>query len=388
MRTFITTLSVLLLATQACEPTDVTMSLMAYDKKTDSYLFKDVEVKTLTDIDRLEGDSTTIYGGATVVLNYEEDYLKWKDGGHSVAFEAVEKNGVLVPEDYDSLAMASIYYNIELSRTFFIEELGLPEDALGELPTYYWLDFEIVEQDGEKSTMLDNAFYMYMGEKSQAFFVVPFDRFQWIPMPLNSGIITHEYTHAVFDTIVLGMSDHLEMNDSGTNFLNGINEGCADFMAVARTGDPDFIAHSIPSNLFFSECNWPGRVRDLARDASDTGNWNYAVSIDQPARNLSTYDFCPYDVGSFWTVLMYEIAGTINLEKTAKPSDKSLKKVARWLMEALQNLGDQLEQDFEIWDLLSLFVMRINSQADREAACDVIEQRYQYNSYYTQVSGC
>ena len=51
----------------------------------------------------------------------------------------------------------------------------------------------------------DNAFYMRVTNDEQAFFIINHQLFQWIPMSLNGGIITHEYTHYVFDTFVLGI---------------------------------------------------------------------------------------------------------------------------------------------------------------------------------------
>ncbi|MCP4598996.1 MAG: hypothetical protein GY847_00375 [Proteobacteria bacterium] len=369
-----------------CESGDVTINLLAYDAKSDSYNFKDVKITTLNNVEKLEGATTRLLGEASLELNYQGDYLEWKETGRPVAFQAIKENGVLIPEDFHSLAMVSTYYNLELSRNFFVEELDLPADAMGALPTYYWPKLSIIEKNGDESEMVDNAFYMYMTEKEQAFFIVPFDDFQWIPMSLNTGIITHEYTHAVFDVLVFGLADLAPLTDSGTNFLYGLNEGTADFMAIARTGDPRFIRHSIPFELMGSLCN--GTLKDVVRDASIQNSFTWAN--DNAARSLAPLGFCPYEIGSFFASLLYEIAGTIGEPSSEKPSDEALKKVASWLLDSLADLGAQLPQDFEIWHLLSLFVLQIDSQVDRDTVCELIDKYdvTQDDLLYIHVEGC
>lgn len=367
----------------ACEQPDVTIRLLVYDWAADTYMFKDVEVRTLTDVNTLQGRATNIYGGAELTLNYVQNHLKWQDNGHDIAFSAIDKGGVLIPEDYDSLAMASIYYNIESARFFFIETLGLQIDVVGSLPTYYWASLTIVDQLGRETTLLDNAFYMFMTEK-RAFFVMPFEQFQWIPMSLNVGIMTHEYTHAVFDVLVLGLSGDGFLSDSGANFLYGLNEGCADFMAVAFTGDPNFMRHSIAEGLYGAECNQSGVATDIVRDASV--NIDYTRQMDRAARNIDKNDFCPYDIGSFWASLLYEIAKEIDTQGNEYVSEAAIQKVAYWLAGTMGALGDRLESDFELYDALSLFISQILDTTDVDDACTVINRRY--NMYYSEVKGC
>ncbi len=369
-----------------CESDEVTANLLAYDAKTDSYSLKDVKITTLDDVEKLTGTSTRLLGEASLELNYQNDYLEWKERGRPVAFQAIKDNGVLIPEDFHSLAMVSTYYNMELSRNFFVEDLGLPKDAMGALPTYYWPRLRIIEKNGDESEMVDNAFYMYMTEKEQAFFIVPFNELQWIPMSLNTGVITHEYTHAVFDVLVFGLADLVLLTDSGTNFLYGINEGSADFMAIARTGDPRFIRHSIPFGLMGSLCN--GTLKDVVRDASK--QYSFTWARDNSARTLAPHDFCPYEIGAFFASLLYEIAGAVDEPPSQSPSSEALRKVAVWLLDSLDELGTQLPPNFEIWHLLSLFVLQIESQSDRDTACELIDKYdiTQDELLYIHVAGC
>jgi hypothetical protein len=383
-RLFILIFPILLFVTTSCEPDEIVMNLFVYDVDSDTYDFKNVPIETLNDVNRLEGEATTLLGGVEMEINFEDDYIKWLESPHSVAFSAFDSGDVLIPEDYDSLAMASIYYNVEKTIAFF-EAIGLPQEEIGYLPTYYLAEITIIDYDGEESTMVDNAFYMSVSSNEKGIFIVPFFNLQWVPMPLNSGILTHEYTHAVYDVVVKEALTYQSISESGLNFLYGINEGCADYMAVARTGDANFMRHSTSQDTLITTCNDPDAPKPVERDASRV--ILYSDAIAAPARDLPFEEFCPYDIGSFWASLLYGIAGEIDPLNASHPSDEARYKVATWLMEALVDLGNEtLEDDFEIWQLLSLFVLRINSTADRAAACLVIEDRY--SIYFSQVEGC
>jgi Fungalysin metallopeptidase (M36) len=361
-----------------CSQDNVSIQLLVYDEVSDEYSLDSAEVTTLDDVWTLDGEATRLIGGSKLELDYVNNQLKWDEAGHTVAFSAVKKDDVLIPEDYDSLAMASIYYNMELSMLFF-EEIGIPGDALGELPTYYWSNLTITEYvDGkpEKTRMLDNAFYMYIEDNHRAFFIMPFNQFQWIPMPLNGGILTHEYTHAVFDALVM---DNISlMTLSGANFLYAINEGSADFFAVARTGDPDFMSHSIPKGVYVVACN--GFSREIVRDASVS--WAYSNAMDLAARTSDNLSYCPYGLGEFWESLLYEMATEIDSDTQIQGTQK----VAGWLLGAIVELGQTVQADFEIWHLLSLLIKQIENPSDREAACFVVEKRCAV--YFAEVDGC
>ncbi len=381
---FLLTFPLLIFFALACETDNVVMNLFVYDTVSDSYQFQDVEIETLNNVTRLKGEATTVWGGIALEINFEEDYIKWKKAAHSVAFNAFKKDDVLIPEDYDSLAMASIYYNTELTVGFF-EDIGIAQEVVGTLPTYYLADITIIDYDGEESTMVDNAFYMSVSSDEKGIFIVPFYNLQWVPMPMNSGILTHEYSHAVFDVVVKKAPVYGALSNSGANFLYGINEGSADYTAVARTGDPNFMSHSMSSEILFTTCNDPDEPKPIERDASRT--ILYGEEIDTPARDMDFEDFCPYDIGSFWASMLYAIAVEIDNDTGDIPSEEARYKVATWLLEALVELGDgELEEDFEIWQLVTLFVARINSDEDRAEACSVIESRY--SLYFSFVEGC
>lgn len=360
------------------------MRLLVYDQEQDSYSFQNVELKTLDNVQTLEGEATELRGGASMTIDYKTGYLKWHNVGHSVAFSAIEgEGGVLVPEDYHSLAMASTYYNFELSMLFFLE-LGLSEDMLDRLTTYYWADITFIQQSGEKINETDNAFFINIPGDMRAFFIMPFASFQWIPMPLNSGIITHEYTHMIFDRLFPETSTNLA--DSGANFLLAINEGTADYMAVARTGDPDFMEHSVAYNTFQTESCSGLQGIELVRNASDL--IIYTSSLDFNALQSGRTDFigCRYEIGAFWSAMMYEIARNLDSSGANIPGKQFRDLVARWLLGSLVDLSKNIEHDFDIVDAVNFFVARIKGPSDRKTACSVIEKRFSYR--FSEVEGC
>ncbi len=138
-----------------------------------------------------------------------------------------------------------------------------------------------------KGGMRNNAFY---DGKTDSMLIVPYTQ-QDLPIAINAGILAHEHFHSLFYKLVLkglgqAASNHdralflresgiqdleqtpssmgriegrvtpLQPNDQDSEevhtyyhsaLLRGINEGLADFWGWMYTGNPDFIAASLPS---------------------------------------------------------------------------------------------------------------------------------------------
>ena len=374
------------LAATACEDDSVRMRLLVYDKATDDYAIRAVDIETINDIERLDGEVTVLKGGLSVEIDYQTGKMSWKELGHSVVFSAFDQNGVLVPENYDSLAMATVYYNMERSYLFFRDTLGIDGALLKRLSTYYKPRVVTISQDGEKLLEQDNAFYMKIEGDEQAFFIINHNIFQWIPMSLNGGIITHEYSHYIFNTLVLEKKGGLDPESD--NFLLAINEGSADFFATARTADPRFMSHSIPKGYFAVPCNSLIDYMELSRDIANPEQRDYTRVMDQWARSTTPVDFCPYKIGLVWAAMLYEIATAIGPADAETPSRAGLVRVAKWLVATLDDLGKQLagQETFEIWEVMSILVAQIDSTEERKKICDIIEERY--NLYFDEVDGC
>ena len=387
MRRSLSLLPLLLaIALTSCDDGDMKVRILAYDRSADDYGFSDVTITTLDDHDRLDGRATTLIGGADITIDYTQGQMTWDDPGYHVAFGGVKSDGVIIPEDFDSLAMVSAYYNIEKAMLFF-EEIGLPENSLVHLDTYYWPELDLIETTGEETEMVDNAFYLYVNDSDRGFYVFPWESFEWLPLSMNQGVMTHEYTHAVFDALVHDPNRATVtagMEVQGANFLYGLNEGCADYMAFALTADPDYMEHSIEKGIYVVQCN-SASYSEIVRDVSSV--INYDSAIDNGARGSTTDEFCPYDVGAFFASLLYAIALEIDSEGAGEtPSDETRMYMARTLMASLVDLGASLRSDFEITDIIDIFVSNLDSESDRLDACTVIESRYAM--YYSEVGQC
>lgn len=367
------------------------MRLLVYDKAIDSYALEDVEVTTLRDVSTLSGEATVLEAGLSLELNYEKGNLDWQSDSNKVAFSALEKDGVLIPTTFDSLAMGSIYYHMELSYLFYKDDIGVPKSLLKRLPTYYNPKIVIIESSDDKYTMTDNAFYMKITDSDRGFFIVPFEMFQWIPIALNTGIITHEFSHYVFDKL---LQDHLpSLDDKSQNFLRSYNEAFADYMATTRTEDPDFMAPSIPPGLFVTpDCNALKNM-ELTRNIAEPIETDYSETMDYWARNTSNInDYCPYQIGLQLAGMFYQMA--VELDRVAgtwdgrQPTQASMIRVGEKLVQSMEGLSRTIlaNLDFELWHMFTDLVESISDEAERTAVCGVISERYEI--YFSEVNGC
>jgi hypothetical protein len=126
----------------------------------------------------------------------------------------------------------------------------------------------------------------------------------------------------------------------------------------------------------------------LVRDASLI--YYYTTGIDGEARNVPIDEFCPYDIGGFVASTMYGVArqldGYDHADYEAVPSREAQERVAAWLYQTLEELGQTLALDFELWDLFGLMADLAPSEADRLELCDTLSERYYF--YYSAVEGC
>jgi hypothetical protein len=373
----------------SCDPGTVSVELLDYVPEEDAYDFRVVEIETLNDVHRLDGRATTLVGDAVLELDYQTNLLTWKKSGYRVAFAAIDSGDVLVPEDFDSLAMVSIYYQLERSLLFFEDE-GLDSSRLVHMETYYWPKFTIIDADGAEKIMADNAFYLYATTTDRAFYVFPFEEFEWLPLSMNGGVMTHEYAHAVYDALVTepnrGWIDGGGMTTPGVNFVYGLNEGIADVFAVDRVGDPDYMSHSIAKGAYVSICNG-GTPKEIVRDASIPVTYTWAMNA--AASSTPPEEFCPYDIGAFFSSAVYD--AELRLEgmesgQGAIPAAETRALFGAALLRALDRLGQSLPPDFALYDLFNLFLEELPTLEARNALCAVLDE--QYAMYYAEITGC
>lgn len=303
----------------ACEApkAPLKMIVLQLDKGKDPprYVLAQVELKTITDLATLSGEATEILGGAHIRIDPKELFDKSvqttadfrrvaiKDPGRKVSFRwflrGKDEAGrpVVHPEDFHSLNMATAYYNFEATRDYLVAA-GLPARDLPAIPLYYFPLLEYVAPDGKASAQKDNAlFYPAL----RAFFVLPFDQMQQLPLAMNLGVVAHEYSHAVWNTLVMGGADRPWLDDrtaddperwtKPANLYDAMNEGLADTIGAAVSGDARFVSRS--------------STEDTARDL-DVKRCIGPETHEQLALPRGEYD--PYPLGTLVAAALWQAA--------------------------------------------------------------------------------
>ncbi len=213
----------------------------------------DAEVSTLESVARVRGRVAHTHGGATLVVTTQipKDGGAGRDelvrGAGAVYAEWVMDGDVVVPANFDSLAMLSAYAHLERAALHF-QAQGVAS-ANSQVPVYYSPRLDDEEALGFPET--DNAAYF---ADIDALLLLPMVVLQEIPFSMNPGVLVHEYAHrvwyyeawggALFTTLEQFIQAPGSLN--AWNRLRATDEGVADFFAAAVTGDPGFLAHSIP----------------------------------------------------------------------------------------------------------------------------------------------
>lgn len=369
----------------SCGEDSYDIEMLAYDFEADEIVTKVNTVKTLDDLGKLEGRATRLRGGLSIELDQISGMVRWNRVGTPVAFNALEIDNVYHPTDYNSLAMVSVYYNIE-AIMLYMEALGMPKGKLGRIDTYYWADVTDIYSSGmgtvvkEKST--NNAFYLSLSQRDRGFYILPFDlspkllsQVDRVPLSMNPGVIAHEYSHAVFQELVLDSlpKGGVELAITPYNYLWALNEGIADIFAVASTGDTDFITASISDPT-------------ARRDALDVVE--YKFSYDSNIRNKGTYFDDPYEIGQFFSATIYEIARRFQglapngLTKADAPARREVARITYKALSALPKFGIH---NFRPADFFTVFVSHVGP-GRHETVCQVLSERFQI--HYTEVEGC
>ncbi|MBN2340687.1 MAG: hypothetical protein JXX29_00925 [Deltaproteobacteria bacterium] len=358
-----------------CKESSYDIEMLAHDPETDSIVYKVNTVETLTDLHRLEGRATTVLGGLSIELDYQLQEVRWNEVGSSVAFNALKAGDVYYPEDYSSLAMISVYYGIERAMLFF-ESVGMEKNRLENLETYYFAEVISIDELGqiEDEAAANNAFYMPIDENDRGFYILPFTIDVGVPLSMNPGVLTHEYTHAVFQELILdNLTNGLAAGQVNDNYLYGLNEGLADVFAVALTGDPDYIRPSI-SDI------------QVTRNAAEI--IEYKAVYDMDAESLGPLQFNPYVIGAFVSATLYEMERRFQglpSNSTGIPGLAMRQEVATAAFSSMKALGDYGAEYFVLTDFFNQLLSQF-SAARQPVACQVLAERYAI--HYSELEVC
>lgn len=376
----------LILAALGCDNHPVKVEILTIDQKTKTLDLRVATVKSVQNIGKLEGRATRLRGGISMELDYIEEVARWHRVGTPVAFNAIKSNGILYPADFNSLAMVSVYYNIEQAMLFF-ESIGMIPGELGRLDTYYWADVLEINYDDygaitrEKGS--NNAFYLALSQDDRGFYVMPFDlqdtqsAVDRVPLSMNPGVVTHEFAHAVFQHLVYDALPNggKDLLPTPYNYLWALNEGIADIFAIALTGDNDFITASISN---------PGVQRNAAEFIE------YDEFLDDHVQRAGDSFKNPYEIGSFISATVYEIARRFQPlppNGPTRPALRARKVVAKITYDTLAVLVNYGADNFVPADFFSIFLTHpLIGPGRRQIVCDVLAERFKI--HYDEVEGC
>jgi hypothetical protein len=193
----------------------------------------------------MKGPTATFVGGARIVIDEQsfraagidtdEEAARFslKGSGMTPRANLVRSGTKLVPADYDSLAMASLYYNLERTRDYF-ENLGVASSLLTGLTTYYASEYEFRTAAG-LTKLYDNAAYDSL---LKALVFVPWKDVEEIPPALNLGIVAHEVGHRVLTERVFGGARFPYAACTSSRICNlyrALDEGLADLHGYGAT---------------------------------------------------------------------------------------------------------------------------------------------------------
>jgi hypothetical protein len=396
LRTVIAAIAALGLAAGCAPDTQAPVKVRALVRSSNGqYTPQEVELTTVSDIVGLKGTVADLQGGARIVLDPNDPGLATaneqtfvnvilKASGHDVTASYINQEGVLWPADFHTWNMVTAYYNLERANDYFRTVGNVKGDDFAPVPTvYYFPDFiqTQVSQDPGK----DNAIFY---SPLQAFLVLPFEQIQRAPLPLNAGIMAHEYSHLVFNRLAYQgalFPEALVVWSStspspGANILKAFDEGLADYHAYGTTCrspsgcDPRFLGPSF-DGAFAKEVD----NRDLSRtdrcmDATllnqllsqDVGTWSGNGSEYRVGTMLATALFQAGESTSQREVLLRAIVSSYYDENVLTPG----------LFQLMKKYRDQ-QGNFTLAEASKAIISHIGDTDLRKAVCNQLMDHLQ-----------
>lgn len=326
---------------------ELQMLVMSYDAGRGRYGLDIGRVTTLSNLRTMEGDAVQIIGGTTITIDYDEiaranpktveetHALTMKDPGGPVDFAWFEVDGVIHPEDFHSLNIATTYYNFERSHLFFAR-LGAP---LFNLPVLYFPEMK----EGPASALVELHDNAYWDPVAKLFAVLPFKDIRELPMGMNLGVIAHEYSHAVFSSRVFTnpgvpwmYTEYFAAPEKWLRAMNinrSVNEGLADFFGAVVTGDPAFLRKSLSDHAPSRRLD-PDEPRCMTRDLKDA------------LHSTPHAQYNPYPVGSVLAAVLWESLAGAPVERRDA--------VAQALVDSMELLEPVFSKDGALGDRVQL----------------------------------
>lgn len=278
--------------------------------KGSGYSYETVTLDSLTNIEKIEGDYVAIKGGAEVTVTEDvEEIVKSenpsniysKDPSH-IKINFIEKDGVIIPKDFTSMAAFTLYYNYEQTFNFWRDNLGLTLESFGKL-TLINNPLLILDLDGGSASVSVKVNAAFVPGPRDLWFFKETDRSE-IPLKMNLGVMAHEFSHAIFDDQFADRNPQVyeSVSEEASFWISAINEGVADYFAFMVTGRTNDFALSLKelSSERQLPIYWTLSTVDLISCASSFYCYGsiLATALYQISLDLAgTYDNSPVEVG-------------------------------------------------------------------------------------------
>ncbi len=341
----------------------VRMQVPLQDNRGDYHL-EQVELRQLESLRSMRGDYAEFFLSPKI----QEGSLS----GSEFSGRFAKMGDLWVARDVISLTAATIYYHLQK-----LTDLDVQVGAAGlkRKRQQVALSAMLIDPNGTSSPLKNTALFE---ATSRALLFVAYTEKQ-LPIAINSGILAHEYFHALFYPLVLEpliangfLSDEqtkrtelgghkldqakkmkaVDANEAkpvlpeNTDrevrkrlihhflWLKAINEGLADVWGWAYTGDPDFIALSLPSEKITRTLS---TASVISFTESSQQNSKVAMIAGLPMRDQAGWiTKFGYEIGTEWARFFKSY-----VEKSQLPREKVLAKI-------LANLADMKKGLLEI----------------------------------------
>ena len=227
-----------------------------FDQETGDYRLEEAIIETLTDIRTADGAVVNIRGGglletATEMPQTEEEWrnvMRVVDDEQPAIEYTVDEDGTVIPWDFDSAMMLTIYHHYERASDYFAS-VSVSREEVGKIPVYYYVTQSLLGFRSPIPLFADNAAYAFT---MNAFLVPPRQQLdEAVPLYANRGVITHEYAHAVVNRLLYRndrtpapLVEEELWPQIALAEIGSLDEGIADVFAALDTGDPNFFRHS------------------------------------------------------------------------------------------------------------------------------------------------
>lgn len=329
-----------------------------YDPDDQEYRLHESEIRTFTNPQTIDGEVAFLRGGGSLATTVAEPTTRAEfenaievQNDHEPSAEYVIDDGVVVPFDFDTQMMVTLYHHLERAAGYF-ESLGFDIGRIGRMPVYYFPQVSVL---GISLPLLsDNAAYAFTLD---AFLIPPtlvLD--EDVPLSANRGVVVHEYAHAVFNRIVHDdqrVPDFVWEPDWSVDAqtqIRSLDEGLADLFAGLAVQDPNFIGPSISAELFEID-------RDLTIERIWDSDLQDRIDDSEVAQQQN-----PYLLGSVIASALWANREFLD--------DQTLAQTTLAAMAAIRSPA----ADFRVTQFFNAFLSEM-PQEHRDAACDIFTER-------------